>query len=1210
MGEAKRQASRALRTAMALLLTALLVPVAAPSAARADEGTGKGEGANGDGGASIGALLDAGEYAEGEVLVAVDNAAARGGLRTRGIDILADAKPLMDASGEMYATATGEDLPLKEAPTDGPALLRSASALPAEDAVSMMLVEQEGASTEDLLQQLQNDPRVLFAEPNYVFTVSDPEREASEARMAVMASALGLGQQTAASGEESVGAAPAASGTIADLSSYQWSCKNMANTLVRDDELPLKDFDINPPLWNEPGKTNASGVVAVVDTGVDYDHPDLAGVMCNDMTRYSSRGGDHGFNALEGADPTNPMDDQFHGTHCAGVIAAEWNDEGISGVASGVELVAVKAGTAEGRFFMTSILAGYEYLAEAMDNGLPLKAVNNSWGNPGMSRSFSLAAAKLGEKGAVSIVASGNNATDLDKNPAIPSTLLGHPYAVVVDASTPAGTLAPFSNYGAETTNVVAPGRSILSTMPQHETKSYTPSYMPEADGQPLSFETFDSNDPKVKMYRDESQAIEIGDVARDTSRFDAVGGSLKVGVEKMPDRASASPSVSFKKAVVTIPVDASKQGEVAYVGMHLLTSPRKADAAYAEFKITKPGCTEDCWTTFGEVAAELSGGWGKLTADAQKLAQDENGELAFTDKGELQVRVTIARFGDAFGPDDTLYLDTVAVGKKDSVAAYELLDGTSMATPSVTGAAMVLAEQVSGQTAAERAAALAAHVKASVRPVGAFSGICTSGGQIDLGLSPSELVPVISNARVEAGTSPARIVIEGSHFGSTQGAKGQVTVAGQTAQVVSWSETSLTVECPSGVESGVLTVEVTAENGKSGKRGFLLELPETPGAGALPLYEKTIPLPTVEEGLDKSFMGGPLVGLGGSLYMLPTDGDRTVNSYAQLWRYDPDGSWTRCADLPEALDDNPSMTTYDGKLYLYAEKGADADASPRLLSYDPQADSWQTLSAANLPVHATIANCAGKLLLVGGATFVPDTPKGRWANKTDDNIAVLDPETGEVTAAGTLIHAVSTPVVTVRGTEIYVAQGDVFDSAGDQTSDKFERVTKHGGTYAGEDLTGALPPLDPQHAPQFAVAAAKDGPVITGFGGMNGQDTYLLDVAHGATAFQGLGKRISRAPLYFPSATAYDGWLYTLGLSGYEQDGRVLRATAMETLPQAGDGAPGPASPDEGDASTLAHTGDARGAVATALACTAAATAASAFVAARRRKRTATDRR
>ncbi|MBR3202186.1 MAG: S8 family serine peptidase, partial [Solobacterium sp.] len=90
-----------------------------------------------------------------------------------------------------------------------------------------------------------------------------------------------------------------------------------------------------------------NAVIAVVDSGIDYNHEDLFGVMWkkpNDSvgTKLTELGfGDYGIDTVD-VDP-DPMDDRGHGTHVAGVIAAQWNGIGVSGALNGVKLMAVRA---------------------------------------------------------------------------------------------------------------------------------------------------------------------------------------------------------------------------------------------------------------------------------------------------------------------------------------------------------------------------------------------------------------------------------------------------------------------------------------------------------------------------------------------------------------------------------------------------------------------------------------------------------------------------------------------------------------------------------------------------------------------------------------------------------------------------------------------------------------------------------------------------
>ena len=122
-------------------------------------------------------------------------------LETASVRAASTPSPTEAAHGRvyrMYATATGVDVPLEQSVSNGPVLLRSARSLPEDDAVSMVLVRQEGTSTEDLLRQLQDDPRILSAEPNYVQRLDDPDQTALDESTPQVAAALGLDSSDAA----------------------------------------------------------------------------------------------------------------------------------------------------------------------------------------------------------------------------------------------------------------------------------------------------------------------------------------------------------------------------------------------------------------------------------------------------------------------------------------------------------------------------------------------------------------------------------------------------------------------------------------------------------------------------------------------------------------------------------------------------------------------------------------------------------------------------------------------------------------------------------------------------------------------------------------------------------------------------------------------------------------------------------------------------
>ncbi|CAD7970364.1 unnamed protein product [Amoebophrya sp. A120] len=219
-------------------------------------------------------------------------------------------------------------------------------------------------------------------------------------------------------------------------------------------------------------------VVAVIDTGIDYTHVDLATRMWRNPREIPGNGIDDDGNGyvddIYGVDMFNndgdPMDDESHGTHCAGIIGAKAsNDRGIAGVAafaSNVQLMGIKFLDFEGYGTLSDGIQGIEY---AINNGA--KISSNSWGADSagfvvwMAFANMLDAAK--ETGHLFIGASGNSGWDLDGTSNIPCSLPNE-NLICVAASTSQDTMASFSNYGTMQVDVAAPGTSILSTTPNN----------------------------------------------------------------------------------------------------------------------------------------------------------------------------------------------------------------------------------------------------------------------------------------------------------------------------------------------------------------------------------------------------------------------------------------------------------------------------------------------------------------------------------------------------------------------------------------------------------------------------------------------------------------------------------------------------------------------------------------------------------------------
>jgi subtilisin family serine protease len=188
-------------------------------------------------------------------------------------------------------------------------------------------------------------------------------------------------------------------------------------------------------------------VVAVVDTGVDFSHPDLS----------ANAGG--GFDFVDG--DGNPNDEEHHGTHVAGTVAAvENNGLGVAGVAPDARIMAVRVLDSTGSGSSATIGQGIVYAAT---HGADV--INLSLGGPGATDPFlSNGADVANRENAVVSAAAGNSGQDDDEFPTVPCDL-PQPNLICVASVNNRGSLSVFSNYGPTTVDVGAPGEDVLSTV-------------------------------------------------------------------------------------------------------------------------------------------------------------------------------------------------------------------------------------------------------------------------------------------------------------------------------------------------------------------------------------------------------------------------------------------------------------------------------------------------------------------------------------------------------------------------------------------------------------------------------------------------------------------------------------------------------------------------------------------------------------------------
>lgn len=330
------------------------------------------------------------------------------------------------------------------------------------------------------------------------------------------------------------------------------------------------NIDIDAPEAWDIERGESSVTVAVIDTGVQTNHPDLAGQFVTGYDFYF--------------DDTSVYDglDDDHGTHVAGTIAAIDNSIGVIGVAPNIKIMPLKFLGPDGGYISDAIDA----INYAKQNGADI--INASWGGGGYSESLKNAIESFG---GVFVVAAGNNKTDTDKNPYYPASYTSS-NIISVAAIDKYGALASFSNYGLNSVDIAAPGVDIASTYPD----SYA--YM---SGTSMAAPHVSGIIALLKSYNNSLTTQELINKLYSTAKpYNSLNGKVKTGGmanAKAALLASAPPIVDTISPLLvsTMPTDASENisinSEVAVnFDENIKWNNKKAVVNGSEFNINVDG--------------------------------------------------------------------------------------------------------------------------------------------------------------------------------------------------------------------------------------------------------------------------------------------------------------------------------------------------------------------------------------------------------------------------------------------------------------------------------------------------------------------------------------------------------------------------------------------------------------------------------------------
>ncbi len=512
----------------------------------------------------------------------------------------------------------------------------------AKDGSRLVVVQSTTQTTDELVKQLSADPAVAYAEPDFVVHAEAIPNDPRWSELWGMAK---------------IGA---------------------------------------PSAW-DLSTGSSSIVIADIDTGVAYDHQDLAANMWQNPGEIPGNATDDDGNGyvddVYGIDPANgdsdPYDDHGHGTHTSGTAAGVGNNsKGVAGVCWTARVMALKFLDAGGSGYDSDAIECINYVIWQKNHGVNVVAINASWGGAGYNTSLRNAINAAGDAGIVFCAAAGNDGVNNDATPHYPSSY-DCANIVSVAATDQNDAKAGFSNWGATSVDLAAPGVDILSTVPGD---SFT--MLP---GGPF----YDTMEAGSAAWTAQSPWA----ITTERSQSPTHSWSDSPGGDYVDNQDTA---------IVTRSIDLSALPGPDAFGFSVNGA---AEYGYDYLDVDFSNDGGSTWTNVGSLTGDSGGDWYQFHWDIPASMRVAN----------FKARLRLVT--DFMITDDGYYIDDVGFGDLVAGDSYESWPGTSMATPHVAGAVALCAARFPSETVAQRVQ----RILANVDPVSAMSGKCVTGGRLNV---------------------------------------------------------------------------------------------------------------------------------------------------------------------------------------------------------------------------------------------------------------------------------------------------------------------------------------------------------------------------------------------------------------------------------------------------------------------------------------------